>query len=108
MLESGPATLSVKGSDMIKLADTLRFSNEAADDAGQVGLRQFRKPLTVKLEADESPVTAIDREFGSLLRSRIITALGIGSNGDVLAAATPELHAQMLDDFHHFQATKAA
>lgn len=59
---------------MIDLADALRFSNGVADDAGQIALRHFRKPLTVELKADESPVTAVDREIEAVLRSRINTA----------------------------------
>jgi len=56
---------------MTNLADALRFSNSTADAAAIVSLRHFRKPLTVELKPDESPVTAVDREIESLLRSRI-------------------------------------
>ena len=73
-MEHLPTMLTAKGSDMMNLADALRFSNEAADNAGQVAIRHFRKPLTVELKADESPVTAVDREIESLLRSRITKA----------------------------------
>ncbi|SFF06220.1 histidinol-phosphatase, inositol monophosphatase family [Sulfitobacter brevis] len=59
---------------MINLSDALRFSSEVADEAGRMALRYFRKPLTVELKADESPVTAVDREVEALLRSRIIQA----------------------------------
>lgn len=57
--------------DMTNLAEALRFSNEAANEAARVSLRHFRKPLTVELKADESPVTAVDREVETLLRAWI-------------------------------------
>lgn len=56
---------------MIDLANALRFSNEAADDAGRLALQHFRKALTVELKADESPVTIADRAIETLLRNRI-------------------------------------
>ncbi len=58
----------------------------------------FRQPLMVESKADASPVTIGDREIEQLLRDG--EPLGIESDGRVLAAATPELHAQMLRTRH--------
>lgn len=54
---------------MLDLAVALRFSNDVADEAGRIALQHFRQPLAVDLKADDSPVTAVDREIETVMRA---------------------------------------
>lgn len=56
---------------------------------------------------DYLPVVQIVRGAGGVITDWQGKALGIDSTGDVLAAATPELHAQMLEYFQNLQASEA-
>ncbi len=47
------------------------FFNEAADLAGQITLRYFRKEIPIDDKDDKSPVTQADREIEQNLRDRI-------------------------------------
>lgn len=50
------------------------FAEAIADRARSVSLQGFRRRLDVEMKADESPVTAVDRNVESLLREAIRTA----------------------------------
>ena len=53
------------------LEEALDFAREIAFSAGKVGLGWFRRPVTVGLKQDHSPVTEADRAVEEYLRSRI-------------------------------------
>lgn len=57
---------------------------------------------------DYLPVVQIIRGAGGVISDWQGHDLGIGSGGDVLASATPELHAQMLKELARLRATEAA
>ncbi len=48
-----------------------RFAGALADQARQLSLAAFRQRLDVQLKADHSPVTRVDRDVETLLRSAI-------------------------------------
>lgn len=53
-------------------ADIFRgFAEDLADQARKLSLPAFRRHLDVQLKADESPVTRVDRDVESMLRSAI-------------------------------------
>lgn len=47
------------------------FINEAADAAGDIALKYFRKDLRIEDKQDSSPVTQADKQIETLLRDRI-------------------------------------
>jgi inositol-phosphate phosphatase / L-galactose 1-phosphate phosphatase / histidinol-phosphatase len=51
--------------------DHLAFAHELADRAGEVLRRHYRTPIGVDYKADESPVTAADREAERVMRDLI-------------------------------------
>ncbi len=57
---------------------------------------------------DYLPVVQIIRGAGGVISDWQGHDLGIGSRGDVLASATPELHAQMLKELERLHVTEAA
>ncbi|WP_300585302.1 inositol monophosphatase family protein [Marivita sp.] len=57
---------------------------------------------------DFLPVVQVVRGAGGVITDWNGDPLGLGSSGDVLAAATPELHAQLLEHLRTLQATEAA
>lgn len=57
---------------------------------------------------DFLPVVQVVRGAGGVITDWNGNPLGLGSSGDVLAAATPELHAQLLKQLRTLQATEAA
>ncbi|AJE47570.1 histidinol-phosphatase [Celeribacter indicus] len=57
---------------------------------------------------DYLPVVQIIRGAGGVISDWNGDPLGVGSGGDVLAAATPELHAQMLGELAALRANEAA
>jgi inositol-phosphate phosphatase/L-galactose 1-phosphate phosphatase/histidinol-phosphatase len=52
----------------------LDFANELADAAGAIALHHFRKPVTVDIKPDQSPVSAADREIEQMFRARVQAA----------------------------------
>lgn len=57
---------------------------------------------------DYLPVVQVIRGAGGVITDWNGNPLGTGSSGEVLASATPELHAQMLDELARLRATEAA
>lgn len=53
------------------LASLVPFAAELADSARELSRHWFRRPLTVDLKADASPVTIADREIEAFIRRRI-------------------------------------
>jgi histidinol phosphatase-like enzyme (inositol monophosphatase family) len=53
------------------LAALLEFAAELAERAGRLALRSYRTELEVERKADDSPVTAADREIERLLRAEV-------------------------------------
>ncbi len=55
-----------------ELQDARSFAEQIAQEAGELTLGYFRKPIEVERKLDNSPVTIADRESESLLRERIL------------------------------------
>ena len=53
------------------LASLLEFAVELAERAGRLALRYYRTEVEVERKADDSPVTAADREIERLLRAEV-------------------------------------
>jgi inositol-phosphate phosphatase/L-galactose 1-phosphate phosphatase/histidinol-phosphatase len=49
----------------------VEFAHRLADASGAILRQRFRQPLTIEIKADQSPVTAIDREVERRLRDMI-------------------------------------
>src|SRR5262245_51353934 len=47
------------------------FAESLANEAGEIALRYFRRPLAVDTKADTSPVTEADRQIEAVIRQRI-------------------------------------